>query len=64
MKLVIGFILGAVVMSGISIAQDWADEPQVLIPIPLYPAYAPPPVQWPYYLPPMPQPSWEHVSPC
>ena len=65
MKYLLGFIMGLILASSMSIAQEWIEpsNPQVLIPMPpIYMPTYPPPSN--YSLPPMAQPSWEHVSPC
>ena len=65
MRILFGFILGAIVMSGISIAQEGFESSpigtDIFLPMPIYPSLVSPSIQ---SLPPMPVPQWQSVKPC
>lgn len=62
MKYVLGFLAGFILASSVTIAQEWGEPPELLIPMtPIYPM---PTYPTPYSLPPMQQPQWQKVNPC
>lgn len=69
MKLILGIVIGFALATSASIAQElWLDDPapmnpQVLIPMPVYPPSYPY-TYTPQSLPPMTEPHWQSINPC